>query len=57
VRTVAFPADRKAIDIGDYYADYGAIQGALGWSPRVGLREGLARTIEFYRRHGARYWP
>ena len=28
---VPFPADRKAIDIGDYYADYSAIERELGW--------------------------
>jgi UDP-glucose 4-epimerase len=57
IRVVPFPAARKAIDIGDYYADYSAIREALDWSPRVRLREGLARTIDFYRRHRAHYWP
>lgn len=50
-----FPADRKRIDIGDYYADYNRITGALGWTPRVPLEEGLARTIEYYREHLAHY--
>ena len=27
--------------------------GAIGWSPRVGLEEGLRRTIDFYRQQGA----
>ena len=53
---VPFPADRKAIDIGDYYADATAIRDALGWEPRVSMREGLARTLEFYREHGEPYW-
>jgi UDP-glucose 4-epimerase len=57
IRIVPFPAERRAIDIGDYYADYSAIRETLGWAPEVSLREGLARTLEFYRRHGARYWP
>jgi UDP-glucose 4-epimerase len=46
-----FPADRKAIDIGDYYADDRRIRRALGWAPVVGEREGLARTLAFYRAH------
>lgn len=46
-----FPADRKRIDIGDYYADDGRIRRTLGWEPRVGEREGLARTLAFYRAH------
>lgn len=53
---VPFPPDRKPIDIGDYYADYRLIQGRLGWRPRVGLREGLRRTIEFYRAEREHYW-
>ncbi len=53
---VPFPPDRKAIDIGDYYADYRLIQGRLGWRPKVPLREGLRRTLEFYRREREHYW-
>ena len=44
-----FPADRKRIDIGDYYADDSLIRTTLGWRPRVPLKEGLARTLEFFR--------
>jgi UDP-glucose 4-epimerase len=53
---VPFPSDRKAIDIGDYYADYRLIQGRLGWRPRVALRDGLRRTLEFYRVEKQHYW-
>ena len=49
--TRSYPADRKRIDIGDYYANYDRLQAATGWMPRVHLREGLTRTLEFYRRH------
>jgi UDP-glucose 4-epimerase len=55
-RLVPFPAEKKVIDIGSYEADYGKIQRELGWEPRVTLRDGLARTIEFYRAHRAHYW-
>jgi UDP-glucose 4-epimerase len=50
-----FPENRKQIDIGDYYADFGAIRSALGWEPRVGLREGLEHTLSFYRDHLDQY--
>jgi len=53
---VPFPPDRQAIDIGDYYGDFRKIDNALGWSPKVFLREGLARTLEYYRQHHAHYW-
>src|SRR5262249_25016275 len=29
----SFPADRRRIDIGDYYADFGRIRVLLGWEP------------------------
>jgi len=50
-----FPAERKRIDIGDYYADWSLIRDTLGWAPRVTLREALARTLDYYRAHLARY--
>ena len=53
---VPFPPERKAIDIGDYYSDFSLIRAELGWSPQVGLREGLVRTIEYYKEHGPHYW-
>jgi dTDP-glucose 4,6-dehydratase/UDP-glucose 4-epimerase len=52
---VAFPRERKAIDIGDYYSDFGKIERTLGWSPRVDLREGLRRTVDYFREHEAAY--
>lgn len=53
---VPYPADRKPIDIGDYYADDRRIRSMLGWQPRIDLRTGLARTIAFYREHRQHYW-
>ena len=53
---VPFPDDRKAIDIGDYFADFRKIDKLLGWSPQVGLENGLGRTLDFYRENRAHYW-
>jgi len=53
---VPFPADRKAIDIGDYYSDYSLFADATGWQPRINLREGLARTMAYYQKHQRHYW-
>jgi UDP-glucose 4-epimerase len=44
-----FPAERRAIDIGDYYADDKLIRGMLGWAPSVKLADGLARSVAYYR--------
>jgi len=53
---VPFPDEKKAIDIGSFYADFNAVRRALGWEPSVPLREGLARTIDYYRAHRDHYW-
>jgi nucleoside-diphosphate-sugar epimerase len=47
---VPFPAEAKAIDIGDYYGDFSRFHRATGWSPLVGLAEGLERTVAWFRR-------
>ena len=44
-----FPADRRAIDIGDYYADFSKIRSELGWTPRRTLRETLEATLGYFR--------
>ncbi len=46
-----FPPERKAIDIGSYYADYSRIRSELGWKPRVTFEEGVRRTVDYYRQH------
>lgn len=53
VRT--FPEDHKRIDIGSYYADDGKFRETTGWAPQVPLRDGLARTLAYYRKHYHQY--
>jgi UDP-glucose 4-epimerase len=48
VRT--FPADRRKIDIGDFYADDRRIGRKLGWRPRTDLRGTLMKTLAYYRK-------
>lgn len=52
---VPFPDDRRRIDIGDFYGDYRKIRSKLGWRPVVGLREGLTRTMTYFRAHLSHY--
>lgn len=52
---IPFPDERKRIDIGDYYGDYRKIRSKLGWRPKVGLREGLTRTLAYYKTHLSHY--
>jgi UDP-glucose 4-epimerase len=56
VEQIPFPADRKAIDIGDYFADYAKIERELGWTPAVALRDGISRSLAYYRERGSAYW-
>ena len=53
---VPFPPDLKRIDIGHYYGDFGRIEQALGWHPRVPLADGLRRTVAYFREHRQFYW-
>ena len=54
-RLIPFPPERKRIDIGDFHADTTKIRQTLGWSPTIGLRDGLTRTIEYYQRNREHY--
>jgi UDP-glucose 4-epimerase len=55
VEFIDFPADRKAIDIGDYVGDYNSIRAATGWQARTPLERGLTTTIAYYRAQLAAY--
>jgi UDP-glucose 4-epimerase len=51
-----FSPERKAQEPGDFYSDVRKIARTLGWRPRTPLREGLERTLAYYREARARYW-
>lgn len=55
VTYVDWPPEKKAIDIGSFYTDSSKFCRATGWRPKVDLREGLRRTIAFYRQHLPKY--
>jgi UDP-glucose 4-epimerase len=50
-----FPDERKRIDIGDFVTDDRRFRELTGWAPRIGLDEGLATTLDYYRRHLTNY--
>ncbi len=51
-----FTPERKAQEPGDFVSDVSKIRRLLRWEPKVSLREGLARTVEFYRERRADYF-
>jgi len=56
LRLIAWPEDKKAIEIGDYYSSYEKIKRDLAWKPTIDLREGLERTVSYYKEHKEHYW-
>jgi UDP-glucose 4-epimerase len=52
---IPFPPERKAIDIGDFWADASKIKAALGWQPRMPLGDGLRETIAYYKQNKEHY--
>jgi UDP-glucose 4-epimerase len=44
-----FPSERRAIDVGDYYADFSKIREQLGWEPKRSLRETIETTLRYFR--------
>jgi len=51
-----FSPERKAQEPGDFLSDITKIRRILSWEPVVGLREGLSRTVEFYRERRGDYF-
>jgi UDP-glucose 4-epimerase len=50
VRFGRWPALAERIETGDFVADVTAYRRDTGWSPRTPLKEGIARTVESYRK-------
>ena len=50
-----FPEERKRIDIGDFVTDDRRFRELTGWAPRIGLDDGLTRSLKYYRRHLSDY--
>lgn len=53
---VPFPEEKKKIDVGSTYCSYRKIKRELGWEPKVEIKEGLKKTIDFYKQHKNHYY-
>jgi len=56
IKHVVYPADKKAIEIGDYTADYSKFKNQFGWDTEISFEEGLNRSYEYYREYKQNYW-
>jgi len=50
-----WPKDYEQIETGDLTIDTGKLKAATGWSACVGLEEGVARMVAFYKKHAKAY--
>ena len=50
-----FPAERRRIDIGDYYAADKLFRDVAGWQHSVPIEEGLKRSLAYFRENGRHY--
>lgn len=48
IEIVPFPAERKKIDIGDFYGNSDKLQQTIGWKWNISIQEGLKQVIEYY---------
>ena len=55
VKYVEWPEEKRRIDIGSFHSDSSKFTTATGWQPTVGLRDGLGRTMAYYRAHLDQY--
>jgi len=55
-KTVPFPNNRKAIEVGNYVADIKKINTDVGWKPKITIEEGVQRTINYYKDYKKYYW-
>jgi UDP-glucose 4-epimerase len=55
LRFVDWPEEKRRIDIGSFYSDSSKFERTTGWQPVVPLREGLRRTLAYYREHVGHY--
>ncbi len=51
-----FTPERAAQEPGDFYSDISKIRRVVGWEPTNGLRDGVRRTIDYYRKYKEFYW-
>jgi UDP-glucose 4-epimerase len=54
IEHVEWPALARQIETGDFVADISRIRAELGWQPTIPLRDGLEKTVSYYRAAAAK---
>jgi UDP-glucose 4-epimerase len=55
-KEATFPHDRKAIEVGDFIANWNKIKRVTGWKPDYNLDQGLKETFSYYEKNKQNYW-
>jgi len=56
IEYIPFPKHRKAIDIGNYYANTRKIKQKIQWEPHLKFPEGLEKVLSFYKKNQNQYF-
>ena len=51
-----FSQERKLQEPGDFYSDIKKIKKLVGWEPKTSFKEGIQKTIDYYRINKNHYW-
>lgn len=52
----SFTPERAAQEPGDFYSDITKARTIIGWEPTMTIKEGISRTVDFYRKYKSYYW-
>jgi UDP-glucose 4-epimerase len=55
IRYVPWPKDYERAETGDVVIDTSKLRNAIGWEPKIPLREGISRTYRYYSKYREQY--
>jgi len=55
IKKIPYPENQKVFETGHFYADISRAKEELGWEPKMDFREGLEKTVNFYRENLKKY--
>jgi UDP-glucose 4-epimerase len=53
---ISYPENYVVSNFGNYIANYEKIKAGVSWEPKIGLKEGVRKMVEYYKRNGKFYW-
>ncbi|MFA6587803.1 MAG: NAD-dependent epimerase/dehydratase family protein [Patescibacteria group bacterium] len=56
LKKVPWPKNYDNFETGDFYADITSIKSAIDWMPSTSLRDGVKKTVEYYKQNRKYYW-